>query len=152
MKSLLSLYNEVITEAKQRRSVGMFVMAKDTGNFLLLHRVNKPVVWSVLSGKMDKKKEQPYDTLRREIKEEIGMKASDFDEIYYVGSFMSKKTEFNLFIGFLEKEIDLPNLKTDENDKYGWFNENNIPSPIHDRWSQTYGLIKDFLSKYDESK
>ena len=54
-----------------KESVGILIIARDTNNFLLLHRASKPIVWSTLSGKMDKHGEKPLETIKREIEEEI---------------------------------------------------------------------------------
>jgi 8-oxo-dGTP pyrophosphatase MutT (NUDIX family) len=123
-----------------KESVGILIIAKDTNNFLLLHRVNKPLVWSILTGKMDKNGESPLDTIKREISEEINMDPSLIDGIKKVGMVEDNKI-FHVFVGFVDNEFK-PNLKLDENDNYGWYNENNLPTPIHKRWGKTFQLVK----------
>lgn len=135
---------------KMKESVGIIIIAKDTNNFLLLHRVNKPVVWSVLSGKMDVDSETPLQTIKREIEEEINLNPNFIDNIKKVGVVKNDKL-FHVFIGFIDKQIDL-NLKLDENDDYGWFNEKNLPKPIHKRWDKTFQLIKPILSLRESIK
>jgi hypothetical protein len=49
-------------------------------------------------------------------------------------------------VGFVDEEFDIPNLKLNENDDYGWFSENEIPSPIHKRWPYTFQMIKPILN------
>ena len=137
---------------KLKESVGIFIIAKDTNNFLLLHRVNSPLVWGLLSGSMDKKGEQPYDTLVREIGEELGVNPSIVSDIRQLGSFQSKKTMFHLYAGFVEHEMDFPNLDTSENDDYAWHNETNLPSPIHHRWEQSFHLLKHLLDLRESIK
>ena len=56
---------------KMKESVGILIIAKDTNNYLLLHRVEKPISWSILTGKMDVEGETPLQTVKREIQEEI---------------------------------------------------------------------------------
>ena len=127
-----------------KESVGILIIAKDTNNFLLLHRVSKPIVWSILTGKMDKKGESPLDTIKREISEEINMDPSLIDGIKKVGVVEGNKI-FHVFVGFVDKEFK-PDLKLDENDNYGWYNEYNLPTPIHKRWEQTFQLVKPLLN------
>lgn len=127
-----------------KESVGILIIAKDTNNFLLLHRVEEPVVWSILAGKMDKEGETPLQTVKREIKEEINLDSVFIDDIKKVGVIKDKKI-FHVFVGFVDKEFN-PSLKLDENDDFGWFNESNLPSPIHKRWPETFQLVKSFLN------
>lgn len=127
-----------------KESVGILIIAKDTNNFLLLHRVKKPIVWSVLSGKMDKKGETPLMVIKREIKEEINLDPSVIKGITRVGIIKDNK-KFHVFVGFVDKEFK-PNLKLDENDDFGWFNQDNLPSPIHKRWKNTFQLVKPILN------
>jgi len=155
MKSLFKIFTEGKKKKKRcpgcgkkhklKESVGIFIIARDTNNFLLLHRVNKPKVWSLLSGSMDKKGEQPYDTLIREIGEELGENPNIVSGIRQLGFFKTKKTLFHLYAGFVEHEMDFPNLDKSENDRYAWHNETNLPSPIHDRWEQSFHLLKHLL-------
>ena len=127
-----------------KESVGILIIARDTNNFLLLHRATKPIVWSILTGKMDVDGETPLETVKREISEEINMDPSLIDGIKKVGVVKDKKI-FHVFVGFVDKEFK-PNLKLDENDDFGWFNQNNIPSPIHKRWKNTFQLVKPILN------
>jgi 8-oxo-dGTP pyrophosphatase MutT (NUDIX family) len=128
-----------------REAVGIVIVAKDTNNFLLLHRSSEPIVWSVLSGGMEEG-ESEVETIKREIKEEININADYIDDIEKLGSETFKKTLFHIYIGYSDHEFDIPNLKLDENDDYGWFNENNLPSPIHKRWPKTFQLLKPRLT------
>jgi 8-oxo-dGTP pyrophosphatase MutT (NUDIX family) len=134
-----------------KKAVGIVIIAKDTNNFLLLHRSNKPIVWSVLSGTMEEG-EDPKETVKREIGEEIGINADFIDDIKQLDTHQNDNTEFHVFVGFVDREFDIPNLKKDENDKYGWFNENNLPSPMHKRWSKTFHTIKPMLSLRESFK
>jgi 8-oxo-dGTP pyrophosphatase MutT (NUDIX family) len=127
-----------------KESVGILIIAKDTNNFLLLHRSNKPIVWSTLTGKMDKEGETPLQTIKREIKEEINLDPKFIKGIEKIGVVKDKKI-FHVFVGFVDNEFS-PNLKLDENDAFGWHNENNLPSPIHKRWPETFQLVKPLLN------
>jgi 8-oxo-dGTP pyrophosphatase MutT (NUDIX family) len=129
-------------------SVGILIIAKDTNNFLLLHRASKPIVWSTLTGKMDVKGETPIETIRREIEEEINVSPNFIKNISKIGVTVDKKI-FHIFVGFVDNEFK-PKLKLDENDDFGWFNEFNLPSPIHKKWDKTFQLVKPFLSLKEE--
>lgn len=127
-----------------KESVGVIIIAKNTNNFLLLHRVTKPIVWSVLTGKMEKKDKNPLMTIKREIEEEINIDVNIIKGIELLGSVHSDDNLFHLFVGFVDEEFT-PNLKLDENDKFGWYNEDNLPKKMHKRWPKTYELVKPIL-------
>ena len=135
-----------------KRAVGIVIIAKDTNKFLLLHRTTKPIVWSVLSGTMEDDEEDPLETLKREIKEEIGIDSNFIDDIQKLGEEKFDKTLFYIFVGFVDKEFDISNLKKDENDEYGWFDEENLPNSIHKRWPKTFQLIKPILDLRESFK
>jgi 8-oxo-dGTP pyrophosphatase MutT (NUDIX family) len=135
-----------------KRAVGIVIIAKDTNRFLLLHRSTKPIVWSVLSGTMEDTEKEPIETLKREIKEEIRINPDFIDDIQKLGEEKFGKTLFHIFVGFVDSEFDIPNIKKDENDKYGWFDEENLPNPIHKRWPKTFQLIKPILDLRESFK
>ena len=127
-------------------SVGIVIIARKTKKFLLLHRVDKPIVWSILTGTMDVEGETPIQTVRREIGEEIRIKSSYIKNIQEVGTIINKnKSIFHVFVGFVEDEFT-PNLKLDENDEFRWCDKNSLPEPIHNKWGETYGLVKNYLN------
>lgn len=140
-----------------KRATGIVIIARDTNRMLLLHRSTPPMVWSVLSGGMEKG-ESPKKTIKREIKEEIGINPDKIKDIRKLGSevfdrsIKDGKVTFHIFVGFVDKEFKIKNLKLDENDDYGWFDEENLPSPIHKRWPKTFQLIKPILDLRKELK
>lgn len=121
-------------------SVGIIIIARDTNSMLLLHRVKNPIVWSSLSGKMEKG-ENPIQTIKREIKEEIGVNPTMIDNIEVLG----KSGSHYVVVGYVDEEFKIPNLKKNENDTYGWFNREKLPSPMHPKWSQTFKFINPIL-------
>jgi ADP-ribose pyrophosphatase YjhB (NUDIX family) len=127
-----------------KESVGILIIAKNTNNFLLLHRVSEPIVWSILTGTMDVEGETPIDTVKREIKEEIKINSNKIQNIEKIGV-IEDENIFHLFVGFVDEEFK-PNLKLDENDEFGWFSENNLPKPIHKKWGNTFQLVKPLLN------
>lgn len=134
-----------------KESVGIVIIAKNTNNFLLLHRTKNPIVWSLLSGKMDKGEKSPLKTIKREIEEEINISSDKIKDIKKVGVVDTDKKRFHLFVGFVDEEFK-PKLKKDENDEYGWFNTTNLPSPMHKRWDKSFQMIKPFLYLDEEIK
>lgn len=94
----------------------------------------------------------PYETLNREIQEEIRIDPSFIDNITLRDVRKSGKTIFHIFTGFVDREFDIPNIKKDENDDYGWFDEENLPNPIHKKWSKTFQVVKPILDLRENFK
>jgi len=128
-----------------KTAVGIVIISRDTNKMLLLHRSTKPKVWSVLSGKVEEG-EDLEEALKREIEEEIRINPDMITGIKQLGSNQFDKTRFHIFVGFSDHEFEIPNIKKDENDDYGWFTENDLPSPIHERWPFTFQMIKPILN------
>lgn len=149
MKSIFQILTE---DKKKKESVGIVIIAKDTNRFLLLHRTNSPIVWSLLSGKMDKKGESPLETIKREIWEETGINPSDIEDISKVGYITAKGKKFHVFVGYTPFEYDMPNLDKNENDNYGWYSKDDLPSPLHYRWDKTFQLVEPLLSLRESIK
>lgn len=127
-----------------KESVGILIISRKTNRFLLLHRVNKPLVWSLLSGKMDVKGETPLQTIKREIKEEINLDPSRIKNIKKIGE-LKDNNLFHLFVGFVDDEFK-PQLQVSELDGYGWHTLKDLPSPLHNKWHSTFHLVKKYLS------
>jgi len=134
-----------------KESVGILIIARDTHNFLLLHRVSKPKVWSILTGTMDKVGETPLKCLKREIKEEIRIEPSLVKNIKKLGVVKDKFKTFHFFIGYVDNELEL-DLKTDENDDYIWTNENNLPTTMHREWPNSFQIFKNSLKLKESIK
>lgn len=133
---------------KNYESVGIIIIARDTNNFLLLHRVKTPVTWSTLSGKMEVG-EDTLEAIKREIIEEIGIDPMMIDDIQEVGK---ANDTHHVMVGYVDREFDIPNLKMDENNEYGWFNETNLPSPIHPKWDDTFNIVRPLLNLRENFK
>jgi 8-oxo-dGTP pyrophosphatase MutT (NUDIX family) len=130
-------------------AVGIFIISKKTNNFLLLHRSKHPIVWSILTGKIDGD-ENPFETIKREIFEETGL--TQVYNIKKIGEDTVSGRTFHLFVGYVDDDIDLPNLKVDENNNYGWFSEENLPTPIHSKWDKTYGIYNGYFEDIKKMK
>jgi NADH pyrophosphatase NudC (nudix superfamily) len=136
---------------KEYQSVGIIIVAKDTNKFLMLHRVNYPITWSALAGGMEKG-EDPIQTVKREIKEEIGVNPSMVKDIEIVGTSNAMGHTHYVMVGFVNKQFEIPNLQIEENDNYGWFTEENLPKPLHPGFIKSLNMIKPLLNLRENIK
>jgi len=112
-----------------RQASGILIISRQTGRVFLLRRSDEgkhPLVWALLSGEMDPG-ENPIQTLRREIGEEIQISA-DIININYVYTEKAKSLHFHYFIGFVDNEFT-PTLDH-ENVDSGWFEHDKLPTPL----------------------
>jgi len=112
-------------------SGGLF-LSKDTKRFLFLLR-NKgktAKTWGFVGGKKDPIDLTPYDTLTREIREEIGF-LPDIKKMIPLEQYTSQdqKFNYNTYILIVDKEF-IPNLN-DEHISYAWSSYNGFPGPLH---------------------
>ena len=126
------------------QSVGIIIIARDTNRFLVLHRTGDPKTWAALAGGMEDG-ENPLETIKREIMEEIGINPNMIDGIKEVGKTNTMGPNHYVMIGFVDREFDIPNLKLDENDDYGWFTDKTLPKPIHPGWDEAFQYVKPYL-------
>lgn len=120
------------------------MVAKDTNKFFMLHRVNYPISWSALAGGMEGE-ENPIETVKREIKEEIGLDPDLVKNIKIVGTSNTMGHTHYVMVGFVDTEFKVPKLQKNENDDYGWFTEKNLPSPLHPGFKKSLEMIKPLL-------
>lgn len=128
-----------------KESVGILIIARNTNNFLLLYRSTKPIVWSILTGTMDVEGETPLECVKREIKEEIRINPDEIDNISQLGTVTNDRGLFHVFVGFVDNEF-VPDLKLDENNRYLWCNQYNLPKHIHKGWNKTFQLVEPVLN------
>ena len=136
---------------KEYQSVGIIMVARDTNRFFMLHRVNYPVAWSALAGGMEGN-EDPIETVKREIKEEIGLNANLVKDIKVVGTSNTMGHTHYVMVGFVDNEFKVPRLQKEENDTYGWFTEENLPSPLHPGFLKSLEMIKPLLDLRENVK
>ncbi len=112
-----------------RNSVGCMIINKNTNNILLLKRSSVSTFsgyWTFLSGGINKG-ETPIDALKREIIEEIVVNPNKISFKFFK-TYNDTNSIYNVFIGEVDSEFKC--LLNDENDDYGWFNINNLPTPL----------------------
>ena len=136
---------------REYQSVGIIIVARDTNKFFLLHRVNYPISWSALAGGMEGN-EDPIETVKREIKEEIGLNPDLVKNIKIVGTSNTMGHTHYVMVGFVDTEFKVPKLQKNENDDYGWFTEKNLPSPLHPGFKKSLEMIKPLLDLRESLK
>jgi 8-oxo-dGTP pyrophosphatase MutT (NUDIX family) len=112
-------------------SGGLF-LAKDTKRFLFLLRTKGKTAetWGFVGGKKEPEDTTPYDTLTREIEEEIGTPAK-IEKMIPLEQYVSNDQHFkyNTYIVLVENEF-IPTLN-DEHSAYAWCDYNCFPKPLH---------------------
>jgi 8-oxo-dGTP pyrophosphatase MutT (NUDIX family) len=112
-------------------SGGLF-LAKDTKRFLFLLRTQGKTAgtWGFVGGKKEPIDQTPYDTLTREIQEEVGT-VSNITKMIPLEQYTSNDQHFkyNTYIILVEKEF-IPTLNA-EHSSYAWCEYNSHPKPLH---------------------
>lgn len=119
------------------KAAGTLLICKDTGRFLLAKRGDLGSYsgrWATIAGAIDTlpngEREKPLDAAKRELYEETGIKSDNISfELFEKEDSMG--TEFFQFLGYcdVEYECDLT-LAPGENTDWGWFDMENLPSPL----------------------
>jgi 8-oxo-dGTP pyrophosphatase MutT (NUDIX family) len=112
-------------------SGGLF-LARDTKRFLLLQRTQGKTAgtWGLVGGKKEPSDATPFETLQREIEEEIG-KVSGIKKTVPLELFTSndQKFQYNTYVVIVEKEFQP--LLNNEHAGYAWCSFDNWPKPLH---------------------
>jgi len=111
--------------------------------FLLRTQGKTAGTWGLVGGKKEPSDSTPYDTLKREIAEEVG-KTPAIKKIVPLELFTSNDQQFkyNTYVIIVEKEF-IPTLN-EEHAGYSWCDLNSWPRPLHQgvRTSLTNKTIK----------
>lgn len=112
-------------------SGGLF-LAKDTKRFLFLLRTQGKTAgtWGLVGGKQEPGDHTPYDTLKREIQEEVG-KIPAIKKVVPLELFISNDEQFhyNTYVLLVDREF-IPTLNR-EHAGYAWCDFNSWPKPLH---------------------
>lgn len=112
-------------------SGGLF-LSKDTKRFLFLLRTQGKTAgtWGFVGGKKEPIDQTPYDTLTREISEEVGP-VPNITKMIPLEQYTSNDQHFkyNTYIILVEKEF-IPTLNN-EHSAYAWCDYNSYPKPLH---------------------
>ena len=112
-------------------SGGLF-LSKDTKRFLFLLRTQGKTAgtWGFVGGKKEPIDQTPYDTLTREISEEVGP-VPNITKMIPLEQYTSNDQHFkyNTYIILVEKEF-IPTLNN-EHSAYAWCEYNSYPKPLH---------------------
>jgi 8-oxo-dGTP pyrophosphatase MutT (NUDIX family) len=110
---------------------GLF-LSKDTKRFLFLLRTQGKTAntWGFVGGKKEPHDQTPYDTLTREIFEEVGETPS-IKKMIPLEQYVSNDQHFkyNTYVLLVENEF-IPKLN-EEHSAYAWCNYNCFPKPLH---------------------
>ena len=112
-------------------SGGIF-LAKDTKRFLFLLRTQGKTAgtWGLVGGKKEPHDTTAYDTLTREIKEEVG-KTPTIRKVVPLELFISNDQQFqyNTYVLLIDREF-IPTLN-EEHAGYAWCDFRQWPKPLH---------------------
>jgi len=124
---------------------GALFYTLDTKRFLFLHRTQgkQSNLWGLVGGTAEDK-ETPWESLKREISEEIGK--IDIKKTIPLETFISNdsKFHFHTYLCVVEQEF-IPKLNK-EHDGYAWVTFTKWPKPLH------HGLRNTLSNKTNQTK
>lgn len=108
---------------------GGIVLARETKRFLFLLR-NKEQVWGFVGGQKEPTDSTPYETLMREITEELGF-TPVIEKTVPLELYTSNDCNFyyHTYVLIIKEEF-IPKLNQ-EHIGYAWVNHENWPKPLH---------------------
>lgn len=125
-------YHESMNEAERfwgKRGAGALMVARGTGRVLLTLRssgVRNPGTWGLPGGALEEG-ESPESGARREAAEELGFTGPMELQPAYV--FKAEGFTYYNFVGIVGSEFE--SVLDWENDAAGWFDLDDLPSPLH---------------------
>lgn len=129
---------------KTKRGVGALFYCTSTKRFLLLKRAffcEEPHTWNLVAGTVEFG-ENNIETLKREIKEETGLRGN-YKIVKKICELKKTNSFFTIYLAFVEDEF-IPQLADFENTDYIWIEKIENISPLHS--GMKYLLRKNLLS------
>lgn len=125
---------------------GALFYTLDTNRFLLLHRTQSKQndVWGLVGG-TNEEKETPWEGLKREIEEEIGL-LPNIKKTIPLETFVSNDNHFHFHTYLCVVENEFIPILNNEHDGYAWVNFGKWPKPLH------HGLANTLRSKTNQNK
>lgn len=129
---------------------GALIVARNTGRVLLGFRSakeNNPHVWGNQGGHVDVN-ERVTDGLRREVREETGYKG-DIQFIQFpTGKFPDGQFMFYNFLGIVPEEFEPnpPKKWAWETEKWGWYEFDKLPKPMHAKMMKDINAVEPFVT------
>jgi len=109
---------------------GVLLICEPTGNFLLLERgptAHFSGTWAVVAGGVEEG-ETSLEAIKRELAEETGIVDTPI-EYRFIETQTNIGDHFDFYIGKCKEEY-MVELLDGENTDWGWFNMENLPSPL----------------------
>lgn len=112
-------------------SGGLF-LSRETKRFLFLLRTQGKTAgtWGLVGGKKEPGDHTPYDTLKREIQEEIG-KSPAIKKVVPLELFVSNDQQFHYHTYVLIVDKEFIPILNEEHAGYAWCDFNSWPKPLH---------------------
>lgn len=113
-------------------AAGVVFLAKDTGRCLLqLRNSDKRYrhTWGFFGG-MVEQGETPYQAIRRELKEEIGL-VPDIEKLNPIDVYQSKDKKFYYYSFVAVVDTEFQPVINNESAGYAWVNIGTWPQPLH---------------------
>lgn len=125
---------------------GALFYTLSTNRFLLLHRAQSKQnnVWGLVGG-TNEDFETPWEGLKREIQEEIGI-LPEIKKVIPLETFVSNDEHFNFHTYLCVVDKEFVPILNDEHDGYAWVNFGKWPKPLHT------GLANTLRSKTNQQK
>lgn len=131
----------------EKMAGGALFYAQDTGKYGLGLRskiCDSPHTYGPIGGSADDKDENMFETIIREVGEEIGcaIKKEQLTPLY-----VDKKPNFqyHTYLCTVPKQNDIQPKLNDENDEFTWFSKNEMPDNLHPGFAKLMQLKKDDL-------
>jgi|LakMenE01Jun11ns_1017448.scaffolds.fasta_scaffold9959639_54 8-oxo-dGTP diphosphatase len=129
--------------------VGCIFISNDSGKVLLLKRSmidpkdNFKGYWSIVTGHMEKG-ELPYQSIDREVSEELGVPKNEFKFSKYKVYKTRNNKNLYLYYSLVPEEFK-PSLNN-ENTDFQWYDQDNLPKKLYPETGDKIKSIISFLT------